>query len=31
VVAVEGDAGVEAVHRRILSIVDERLNLHRAS
>jgi dTMP kinase len=31
VVSIEGDAGVEAVHRRILSIVDARLHQHRAS
>ncbi len=31
VVAIEGDAGVEAVHRRILSIMEERLTQHRAS
>ena len=31
VVAIEGDAGVEAVHRRILSVVEERLTQHRAS
>jgi dTMP kinase len=30
VVAIEGDAGVEAVHRRILSIVEARLDQHRA-
>src|SRR5690348_10048365 len=30
VVAMEGDAGVEEVHRRILSIVEERLAQHRA-
>ena len=31
VVTIEGDAGVEAVHRRILSIVEERLHQHRLS
>lgn len=31
VVAIEGDAGVEEVHRRILSIVEARLAEHRAS
>ncbi|HEX6770841.1 MAG TPA: dTMP kinase, partial [Acidobacteriaceae bacterium] len=30
VVAIEGDAGIEEVHRRILSIVEERLAHHRA-
>jgi dTMP kinase len=30
VVAIEGDAGIEEVHRRILSIVEQRLAQHRA-
>ncbi len=30
VVAIDGDAGVEEVHRRIVSIVEERLRRHRA-
>jgi dTMP kinase len=31
VIAIEGDDGVEAVHRRIVSIVGARLEQHRAS
>lgn len=30
VVAIEGDAGVDEVHRRIVSVVEERLRQHRA-
>ena len=30
VVTIEGDAGIEEVHRHILSIVEERLAQHRA-